>query len=424
MKNLYVLITISIVIFYSITNAQWVKTNLPYSGTVNCLAIGTNEIGIENLFAGTEEGGGVFLSTDDGTNWRATNNGLLDSTIISSLVIKGPNIIAGSYGAIYYSTNSGASWQASDFNFPDNRVLCLAICDSNIFAGCISNSSGGILVSTNNGANWTTVFVAGRYTYVPSLISSGSNIFAGTSGLSSGVFQSSNNGTTWVLDDSTFVGGGGIRALAVSSTNLFAGTYFGVYLSTNNGLSWSPVNNGLPDYVNNYGWITTLAVSPNGAGSNNLFAGTDSAGVFLSIDNGSSWKAIGMTNYYINALTINDTYVFAATGEGVWRRPLTEILTGVEGQGIKIPNQFILEQNYPNPFNPSTIIQYAIASRQFVTLKVYDVLGNEVSTLVNEEKPVGNYEVNFNAGGLSSGIYFYKLQTGSFIETKKMMLLK
>ncbi|MEO8231046.1 MAG: right-handed parallel beta-helix repeat-containing protein [Ignavibacteriota bacterium] len=86
--------------------------------------------------------------------------------------------------------------------------------------------------------------------------------------------------------------------------------------------------------------------------------------------------------------------------------------------------EFSLEQNYPNPFNPTTSIKYAIGSKQFVQLKIYNILGNEVSTLVNEIRPAGNYEVNFNASRLSSGVYFYKLQSGSFIETKKMLLIK
>lgn len=100
-------------------------------------------------------------------------------------------------------------------------------------------------------------------------------------------------------------------------------------------------------------------------------------------------------------------------------------VTSVDGyQGL--PIQFALEQNYPNPFNPTTKIRFVIPSgaRNLVTLKVYDVLGNEVVTLVNENKPAGNYEINFNASRLPSGVYFYKLQAGSFSETKKMILLK
>jgi len=89
-----------------------------------------------------------------------------------------------------------------------------------------------------------------------------------------------------------------------------------------------------------------------------------------------------------------------------------------------LPQKFVLDKNYPNPFNPTTIIKYQIPEISFVTIKVYDVLGNEVVTLINEEKPVGNYEVEFDAVGLSSGMYFFTLQAGSFIETKKMVLMK
>jgi hypothetical protein len=87
-------------------------------------------------------------------------------------------------------------------------------------------------------------------------------------------------------------------------------------------------------------------------------------------------------------------------------------------------NEFSLSQNYPNPFNPTTSLQYTIGSRQFVTLKVYDLLGREIATLVNEEKPAGEYEVEFDGSALTSGIYFYQLKAGEFTETRKMILLK
>ena len=96
---------------------------------------------------------------------------------------------------------------------------------------------------------------------------------------------------------------------------------------------------------------------------------------------------------------------------------------GVDDEKL-IADKFELLQNYPNPFNPTTSIQYAISNRQFVSLKIYDVLGNEVASLVNEEKSVGVYEVMFDATGLSSGMYLYKLQAGSYVETKKMVLLR
>jgi len=98
-------------------------------------------------------------------------------------------------------------------------------------------------------------------------------------------------------------------------------------------------------------------------------------------------------------------------------------ITEVMG-GKKYPKGFILKQNYPNPFNPSTTIKYQIPELSIVTLKVYDVLGSEVATLVNKEKPAGYYNINFNASSLPGGIYFYKLHAGSFVKTKKMVLMK
>jgi len=98
--------------------------------------------------------------------------------------------------------------------------------------------------------------------------------------------------------------------------------------------------------------------------------------------------------------------------------------SGIINTSENIPNEIELFQNYPNPFNPKTNIQYQVPELSFVSLKIYDVLGNEIATLVNKEKLIGSYEVDFDATGLPSGIYFYQLKAGSFIQTKKMILLK
>ena len=101
---------------------------------------------------------------------------------------------------------------------------------------------------------------------------------------------------------------------------------------------------------------------------------------------------------------------------------VTEI--GADQESLLTPDNFNLAQNYPNPFNPVTTIQYSIPQRSSVTLKVFDVLGNEVATLVNEYREAGRYEIEFDATGLASGIYFYKLQAGNYVETKKMILMR
>jgi hypothetical protein len=96
----------------------------------------------------------------------------------------------------------------------------------------------------------------------------------------------------------------------------------------------------------------------------------------------------------------------------------------VEKEENILPSEYSLSQNYPNPFNPTTKIRYEIPEGSFITIKVYDVLGREIETLLNEEKPVGSYEVEFNAAKLSSGIYFYRLHANDFTQIRKMILLK
>ena len=97
---------------------------------------------------------------------------------------------------------------------------------------------------------------------------------------------------------------------------------------------------------------------------------------------------------------------------------------GIDSETYQVPQEYALHQNYPNPFNPRTTLKYSVPQASNVIIKVFDILGNKIETLVNEEKPAGSYEVEFDAVELPSGIYFYRLQSGSFVETKKMVLMK
>ncbi len=99
-------------------------------------------------------------------------------------------------------------------------------------------------------------------------------------------------------------------------------------------------------------------------------------------------------------------------------------LVSVEDESLLIPSEFNLSQNYPNPFNPSTIIAYSIPQRSNVSLKIYDIVGKEIATLVNEQKEAGLYEIKYDASKLSSGVYIYSIQAGDFLESRKMILMK
>ncbi|MBK7447376.1 MAG: T9SS type A sorting domain-containing protein [Ignavibacteria bacterium] len=124
--------------------------------------------------------------------------------------------------------------------------------------------------------------------------------------------------------------------------------------------------------------------------------------------------------YFTDSLTgwvVGDSGIILKTTTG-------GILTNFANTSTEIPDKYFLSQNYPNPFNPVTNLEFGIPELEFVSLKIFDVLGNEVSILVNENKPAGRYEVTFNGTGLPSGIYYYKLTSGNYSYTRKMMLIK
>jgi hypothetical protein len=158
-------------------------------------------------------------------------------------------------------------------------------------------------------------------------------------------------------------------------------------------------------------------------------------GIFLSTDNGTTWleKNQGFnTTPSVLSLYINNNYIYAGTeNQSIWKRTLSEII-GIQNISSIIPSKYSLSQNYPNPFNPTTKIRFDVANgfpvgtsgNDKIVLKVYDVQGREVQTLVNESLKPGTYEVSFDGSRLNSGVYFYKLFTNSYSETRKMLMIK
>ncbi|HJY64946.1 MAG TPA: T9SS type A sorting domain-containing protein, partial [Ignavibacteria bacterium] len=112
------------------------------------------------------------------------------------------------------------------------------------------------------------------------------------------------------------------------------------------------------------------------------------------------------------------------TGQGGTILSSFQSVLGINKSNNQVPGSYKLLQNYPNPFNPNTVIEFSLADRSYMNLKVYDVTGKEIETLVNQILNAGNYKVSFNGQNLTSGIYFYRLQTNEFAETKKMILIK
>ena len=310
----------------------------------------------------------------------------------------------------HLSTNNGKSWKSTNVN--NTSIYCLAVSDTNIFAG---GDGGGVYLSTKGDSIWHAVKIASTVDVVRALAVSGSMLFAGTDG--AGVFLSTNNGTSWSNVTGGFTGDDAtVQALAVSGTKLFAGTANGVFVSTNDGTSWSSMSSGLTDDD-----VVALGVA-----GTKLFAGTTSKGVFVSTNDGASWTqaSTGLTNLRVSAFAISDSNLFAGTYAGVWRQPLSEIIASVGSPSAIRPKQFNLGQNYPNPFNPTTTISFDLPIRSFVSVKVFDIAGRKVSTIVSGELQAGSYSRQWNAANMASGVYFYRLQAGTYSVTKKLLLLK
>ena len=209
----------------------------------------------------------------------------------------------------------------------------------------------------------------------------------------------------------------------------------GLYVSKDEGISWAKILDnsriaGVVIHPDNSDKIYAISQAWY------LWNSTINPGVFVTEDGGDNWTDItgNLGNTFLRIIEINpfnpDEVYVGTDGGGLWK--LDNTTTAVE-QAAEIPNNFRLFQNYPNPFNPTTTIKFQIPNvgdanfaspTTNILLKIYDILGNEITTLLNKTKPAGFYEVEFDASNLSSGIYYYELTVGQFNEAKKMLLIK
>jgi hypothetical protein len=190
----------------------------------------------------------------------------------------------------------------------------------------------------------------------------------------------------------------------------------GILRSTDKGVSWQNVNSTIN--MNNFG-----AFGINGKGE--IFAGTADGKVFYSNDEGITWHnyTSNLNMISFQSLTFDkEDNVYLATNESIWKSNPDSVVSVAENPDM--PAEYKLYQNYPNPFNPNTTIKYSVKEAGMVTLTVYDILGKEVKTLVNETKSPGEYTAAFDASSLPSGVYIYTIRAGSFNASRKMVLVK
>ena len=411
------------VVYRSTNNgAQWIPSGTGITSRfVYALAAANGRV-----FAGSIEG--LDFTSDGGSTW-ATPLSPLNGLAIYSLVVKGEWLFAGtSYNGPLKSSDSGTTWTPAKGDLPTGNaqsILSMSADASYLYAG----TAAGVFRSSDNGDSWQSVKGGMTDTIALSLCSANGRLFAGTS---TTMYRSTNNGSAWTPITNGLPSYRIISIVCVDSVLLAVYGFGGnptVYRSTDTGLSWNPVSDGLPTYST---IIQSLFVD-----GKNVFGGTAAHGVWLSTDKGGNWSNIsdGMSGpgLKISALATSGGYLFAATQGGVWIRPLSQVVTTIQGSDShETVGTFILKQNYPNPFNPRTVISYSVPTGGWngqlsgvseVRLVVYDVLGQEVSVVVNERKEPGNYEVSFDAAKLAGGVYFYQLAAGKFVATRKMLLI-
>ncbi|HEY9165233.1 MAG TPA: T9SS type A sorting domain-containing protein [Candidatus Kryptonia bacterium] len=406
----------------AISPAQWVK-----EAGIQDLRIGSIVEINTVLFAGTN--GGLFRSTDNGTNWIEINPGIAPANITALGANETDVFIAtnsSSSNSLLDSTDYGVTWLAIDAGLPSDFPLCLAANDTYVLVGFLNH---GVYLSTNSGGSWRAINSGlDTVSQVNFLTISGENFLAGTR--YGGLFLSTNKGETWTFADPTVPFDSlakhfdNVTALFAKDSEAVAATLSltGIRCSRNAGVSWTYVNTNLPG-------SPVVALALNGQ---SIFAATVDSGVFLSRNGGTNWTEVdsGLSDKLIFCLGVDATDLFAGTLSGIWRRPLSE-MTAVDTRTATIHSVYHLDQNYPNPFNPSTVISYNLPTSVLVVLNVYDALGRMVETLVDQRETAGNHSVTFNASHLSSGVYFYRLsagsltgQAGTFSETKKLLLVK
>ncbi len=413
MKIIYTSIIIAAYTVTTFCQNFWEPLGLNDWWWIQSLAISSEN----HIFVGTSYDG-VFHSTDNGQNWDQINNGLQNKDIRSILTTPTNSIFIGTNGqGVYRSTNDGVDWVQINNGLTtqySKYVYGFAYDGGNSLYAITFDA---VYKTVDYGDSWslTGIGITKNDLRAITIDSSGVIYVASYWGK---VFRSTNLGQTWA-DKSNGMTANFCYSITVNTNGyVFLGTDKGVYTSIDKAENWVRVSNGIEIGKT----VSCLIINS----LNHIYAGTFNGGIYRSIDDAQNWVQVnnGLTNMIIKALAKNsDNYIYVGVyGNGGIFRSINPTSSIIDNERPR--SGFLLKQNYPNPFNPTTNIQYAISNRQFVMIKVYDVLGNEIETLVDEEKLPGNYEVEFDASKLSSGTYFYRMKAGDFSKTKKFVLLK
>jgi photosystem II stability/assembly factor-like uncharacterized protein len=407
-------------ILFKSTNGGTTFATLPVSGiTYDLMCVWG--VDANTIFVGNGGGVGgagtsaatIYKTTNGGTNWTAVVttsgagffNGVVFSRTspLSGFTMSDPTSAGGTYFTSR-TTDGGTTWTTQN---PAGVSGCMGAANStfildNNFYGFGSSSSTVFTASarmciftSNGGTNWNFPQLPGTtssttQSFIPAISFNSNKIYglAGSSPMSNTISRTTDGGATW-------------NSLSIPST----------LTSANCWIKYVP-------YTNIAYMVTSTAAAVQS---------------YKTTNNGTSWTTLTWPANVFNvahmdlypAMTTGGitAYLYAVCGDGTVVK-MTDVITSVNTSTTSVPTNYKLEQNYPNPFNPVTKINYSVPKASFVTLKIYNVLGNEVMTVVDEQQTANNYTYDVDFSKLSSGVYYYTLKAGEFTATKKLTLVK
>ena len=404
-KNGRFIVSTALAIFTKDQNdTSWTK-RFPVKGYEANLPIYQDGLGnIYTIEQGKNSFGNIIKSTDNGTTWT------YDTLDLSSIK-----------GGLFYVDEDGTQYILG--NVTNNGIIRLAVYQKKIGGNWTIDTSGALanvgfansVASDHHG--WLYMSVYWNTTI---------------SGQTQGVVRRPINGGAWTIDSAGLPSGFTFFYQMEADKNglMYGEDYYYLLRRTNNGWVSVPVPSQIPGT-----YYTAFTFDS----SNTLFAALEEysystgrslgRGVYYTTDQGANWTNAGLDSLAVSSLYSYGNATYAITDRGIY------IVNKNGATAVKVQNQIPLQyelfQNYPNPFNPTTAISYQLSAFSHVTLKVYDVLGREIETLVDAYKPAGKYSINFNASKLASGVYFYRMsaysssgQASNFVGTKKLILLK
>lgn len=413
-----ILIAFYITVFTGSSSAEWTQIESAPSETISDI------LDYDGVLFLAYWGEGVYRSGDSTVTWGPVNDGLdnSDALVVFQLLEFQGNLYAATIDGIYRSTDSGANWikKSDGIEYePGIEVLytqSIFEYNGSLFTGAIN----GIYRSIDDGENWMITNISG--------VHSGAKYFANHNGTLFAARETNNQPYAYrSMDDGASWEPYNVIPLPTiffysDPPNLWSGTISGVWLSTNDGASWTQRSEGLASepYV-------PCVIRVNGTLLTSLLAGLGSQVVFRSTDEGIFWEEFG--EGFESLTGVEDLMVFgdrilAGSRYGLWQRDTSEIATGIAFNDNISPESHEIVRNYPNPFNSSTTIVYSISQPSNVKIEIYDILGRISEVVENRAASAGQHKVIWNADGKPSGIYYYRLASDGYSETGRMILLK